>query len=381
MSGESDIEVLRRALDLTEADEAIVHEAAPRLLGEIDGWVAAFYERLSRDEAAMALLRDEAIVLRVRHALTAWFQELLSLPYDAVYERTRAEIGRAHVRFGMPQHLMVTAMSGIRRDVRTAVMRIFASDLDHALRLMDSLVKVFDLELALMLDAYRRHSRELAQRTDRALYARRAESRAARARADAADAAACYLALLRRSRDPIAAERWSERLADSVEAVAHMPALTAGEEPAFAQGPRRTAIGELCTHAIEQVSVPARTDVDLVVDPPDARVVVHELPLRLALEELTQNAVNRDPGGSVRLAVTALADGGLLVEISDGGPRWPESVRSVDEAVSVTGGIPAAFSELLVELHGGTLELVRPPGGGGAIRVRLRPVPEEAVVS
>jgi signal transduction histidine kinase len=365
---------------MTAEDEALVHEAGPVLAGEIEAWVAAFSERLSGEPLATALFADPAVVVRVRRALVAWFQELFSLPYDAAYAGARADIGRTHVRTGMPQHFMVTAMGGIRRDVRRSVSARFATDPAQAARLADALDRVLDLELSLMLGAYRRHSHELAQRTDRALYARRAETRAARAREDAADAARCYLSLQRRARDAAAAERWSTRLAEMIEIVARVPGVPGAPQRPM-KAPCVASIADLCARALGQVSVPAHTEVEVVVDPPDARVVVHEEALRSALEELLQSAVNRDPGGFVRLEVTSVADGGLLVEVLDGGPRWPDDARTVEDALSRESGAPAACAELAVELHGGTLELVRPPGGGAGVRMRLRAIVPEAIAS
>jgi signal transduction histidine kinase len=381
VSPDSDIAAIRRALGFGATEEARVREVAPRLVPEIEGWVDAFYERLSADPLALALLKDEATVVRLRRTLTAWFQELLSLPYDAAYERARVEIGRAHVRIGMPQHLMVTAMAGVRRDVRASVRRLVAGTPEDVARVSDAVEMVLDLELALMLGAYRRRAREVAQRTDRVLFARRAEARFARARADAADAAACYAALLRRARDPGSVERWSSRLAEAIGVVADRAGRPGVEERAAWEAPRRVALSDVATRVLEELSVPARTEVEVVVDPPDARVVLFEVPVRFALEELLQNAVNRDPGGSVRASFTALADGGLLLEVSDGGPRWPDSARSVDDAVSAAGGMPAAFCELVTELHGGSIDLLRPPGGGAGVRLRLRPVPEEVAAT
>jgi hypothetical protein len=272
-------------------------------------------------------------------------------------------------------------MSGLRRDVRASVLARFADEPDRGERAATALEKVLDLELALMLGVQRRHARELDQRADRALFARRAEARAARARADAAAAAGCYLALLRRAREPAAVERWSGRLARALEAVVRSPEHALAAERAAAEPPRRVALSDVCARALEQVSVPARTEVVVTLDPPESTVLAHATPLGLAVVEMVQNAVNRDPAGSVRLAATALADGGLVVEVSDGGARWPDEARGVDEAVSAAGGVPLAFGELLTELQGGNLELVRPPGSGGGIRLRLRAVRPEGAES
>ena len=379
MSAEGDIDAIRRSLGFTPAQVDLVRRAAPLLLPEVEGWVEAFYARLVVDEVAMSLLRDEATVIRLKRSLVAWFQELLSLPYDSDYERARAEIGRVHVRIGMPQHLMVTAMAGIRRDVGASVAKLLSDDPVVARSTIHALEQVLDLELALMLGAYRRRARELAQRTDRAFYAQRAELRFSRVRGDALDAVFCYAELLRAAEDGEARARWAARLVDALGIVARAPrSAGSGAAP-----PSREAVlldlREVVTRALEEVSVPARTSVEVVVEPPDAQAVLHAGPFRLALEELLQNAVNRDPGGHVRLVMTALTDGGLLLEIADGGPGWPEGSREADEAVTAAGGVPQAFCELLTDLHGGTLELVRPPGGGAALRMRLRPAVADRV--
>ena len=379
MSAEGDIDAIRRSLGFVPAQEELVRRAAPLLLPEIEGWVEAFYARLVVDEVAMSLLRDEATVIRLKRSLVAWFQELLSLPYDSEYERARAEIGRVHVQIGMPQHLMVTAMAGIRRDVGDSVARLFSDDPVAARTTIRALEQILDLELALMLGAYRRRARELAQRTDRAFYVQRAELRFSRARGDALDAALCYAELLRASEDGETRARWSARLVEALGTVARAPRSADSGAASLSRDAVLLDLREVVARALEEVSVPARTSVEVVVEPPDAQAVLHGGPFRLALEELLQNAVNRDPGGHVRLAMTALADGGLLLEIADGGPGWPEGSREVDEAVTAAGGVPQAFCELLTDLHGGTLELVRPPGGGAALRMRLRPVVADRV--
>jgi signal transduction histidine kinase len=376
MNPEGDIDAIRRSLGLTLEEEERVRKAGRRLAGEVEGWVEAFYVRLLADPLAVPHLADPGTVVRVKHALVAWIEELLSLPYDSAYERARAEVGRVHVRIGLPIHMMVSAMGSLRRMMGASVRRAFASDAAEAARTADALDKALDLELALMLGAYRRHARELDQRTDRSLYVRHAESRAARARSDAADAGACYLALLRRAEGRPEAARWAGRLGRALEAVARTSARPAGDVPR--QPPRPVRLADLAADAVKAVSVPAATAVDLVVEPPDATVVAYETPLRLAAEELLQNALNRDPGGSVRLALTALADAGLVLEVADGGTSWPEGVHTVEEAVAVAGGLPVTFSEVVVDLHGGAIELVRPPGGGAAIRIRLGPVTAEA---
>ena len=374
MNPAAEIERARLALGLTDAEAAVVHGAATALGGEIEGWVARFVERAKADSIAEGLLREEATTLRLKRALGAWFHELLTLPYDAAYESARAEIGRTHVRIGLPPHLMVTSIGEIRRDVRRSANRIFWDDPPYAQRLADALGRVLDLELVLMLSSHGRRFREVEQQAHRATYVHRAEFRAARARTDAADAGACYLALLRRAPDPVAAARWAGCLSETLAAISRVPIPFRDVAQVLGKPPRPVSIPDLCARALAEVSLPALTEVEVAIEPPNAVLSGYEGPLRAAVVELLQSAANRDPGGRVRLAVTVPTAGGLEVEVVAGGPRWSESVRTIDDAHFESGGAPAVFTEFLLELCGGTVQLLRPPSGGAGVRVRLFPL-------
>ena len=161
MTASDDILAIRRSLGFEEAHEEAVREAGKRLTPEVDGWVDRFYLRLLTDPEAMRVIGDEASVIRLKRSLTAWFLEMFSLPVDEAYLRAREEIGRVHVRRAMPQYLMVTAMGALKRDVAESVWRLFGAEPGEAARIARALDMLLDLELALMLGAYRRRTSEL----------------------------------------------------------------------------------------------------------------------------------------------------------------------------------------------------------------------------
>ena len=99
-----------RALAWGPDDEARLRASVPRLSPRVDAWVEAFYVRLTSDPTAVAVLGDEGRIMRLRRSLSAWFHEMLTLPVDDAYARAREEIGRTHVRIGMPQHLIDIAV-------------------------------------------------------------------------------------------------------------------------------------------------------------------------------------------------------------------------------------------------------------------------------
>ena len=105
--------------------------------------------------------------------------------------------------------------------------------------------------------------------------------------------------------------------------------------------------------------------------------------LKQIIINLLSNAIKFTPsGGSVAIAVTTEADGGLSLTIRDTGIGMSgeeirdalELFRQVDNSVSRrfegTGlGLPLAVK--LTELHGGTLTIKSTPGVGTTVVVRL----------
>ena len=60
------------------------------------------------------MLADEAQVERLKTSLVRWLDRVCAGPHDQAYYEETAKIGRMHVRVGLPQHYMLTAMALIR---------------------------------------------------------------------------------------------------------------------------------------------------------------------------------------------------------------------------------------------------------------------------
>lgn len=373
--GPSLIGVVRASLSFGADDEARLRAAGPRLLGEVDGWVDAFYARLIQDPTAVRLLADEAAVLRLKRSLAGWAHEMFHLPFDAAYEGTRAEIGRVHVRIGMPIHLMVTAMGGLRRDVVTSIERLWGDDVDGARRLRVAVEKALDLELALMLGQFERRRLELERDRSRAEDLARLARRFERIAQDAVSAALCHVHLLR---DAGARDARDDRLGELetvlralLGAVRRMAVPVEEDAP-----PRPHPLRALVEAALADVSLPAHTDVVVRLDPPTITVSAREVPVVRALTELLQNAANHDPGGHLHVEAHAADGGVVVVEVADGGPGWPPHVRSVADVVAGRSGMGMSVVEDVVEGHGGTVELFAAAGGGAGVRLRF-PAPRD----
>ena len=96
--------------------------------------------------------------------MVRWLEGIFSGLYDEAYFEKTEQIGRVHVRVGLPQHYMLTAMAVIRSSL-TAV--IDESGGNEAAAIGDSLSRILDIELAVMLESYRA---DLVTRVERAAH-------------------------------------------------------------------------------------------------------------------------------------------------------------------------------------------------------------------
>ena len=365
MNEATELDDILRALAWGPRDEALLRAAVPRLSPRVDAWVDAFYLRLTRDPTAVTVLGDAGRIMRLRRSLSAWFHEMMTLPVDAAYARAREEIGRTHVRIGMPQHLMVTAMHGLRRDVRADVFRIFGDDPGGAEATSEALEKALDLELALMLEAYRRRARELALRQDATVLAQAVARRSAEGVEDAVDAALCRTEGLRRlSPGDGALGRALPGVDEALREIGALARRWTARLPSFESEPRVASFAAMLQAAQANVSLPSGTAIERVVAPEGLAALVHVAAVQLALEELLQVAVNRDPGGTVRVTVRRRSDEGVDVEVAHGGARDPS--YGVPEP---SDGVGLAYGPIAAELHDGCLEVGCP---GVGIRLTLR---------
>ena len=113
-----------------------------------------FWDRVREHEGAAAVMKptDDARVAKLRAAIVAWLGRLLSGRYDEEWFEGSAKVGRVHASSHVPQRYVVSAMSV----VRTALERITEQEYGkEGAPLRETLHRVLDLELAIILDAYR----------------------------------------------------------------------------------------------------------------------------------------------------------------------------------------------------------------------------------
>jgi two-component system sensor histidine kinase HydH len=168
---------MKRYVGFGELDEAQLHALRPRLAPHFGSAVDDFYEHILRHpDARRTMSGGEAQVTRLKASLHRWLVDCFEGPWDTAYFDRHARTGRRHVLIRLPQHYMFVAMSVLRaRLVDVALAE--TPDRGAARAAAHALNRVLDLELAIMLHAYREASQaEVLAAKDLAEEATRAKS-------------------------------------------------------------------------------------------------------------------------------------------------------------------------------------------------------------
>ncbi len=157
---------MKAYIGFSDEDAALLRDMSPHVVPHLVELTDHFYEVVLRFPGAARVLVDPDRVTRLKHTLQRWAAELLNGPHDHAYYDRRLKIGEVHVRVGLPQHYMFTAMSVARSDI-VEIYEREAGPLSTAHH--KALCRVTDLELAIMLESFGVASRELEMKVLRDL--------------------------------------------------------------------------------------------------------------------------------------------------------------------------------------------------------------------
>ena len=155
--------------------------------------------------------------------------------------------------------------------------------------------------------------------------------------------------------------------ADAAEAVPREPVDVAGLADAAVLAARRRHPG---------------CKISLAAPPDDAATVLGWGDgLRLAIDNLIQNALVHGGGRPVAVTVAVAPDAAVSVTVDDAGPGIPPEEREAVRGRFVRGatakgpgsGLGLALVAQQADLHGGTLAIGAAPAGGARVRLRLGP--------
>ena len=376
---ETVLDELKRYVRFAEADEralrALHASAAPRF----EAIAQVFYDRiLSHDEARKALVGGESRVGRLRETLVVWMDTLLSGPWDERYFERRCQIGRVHVRIGLPQHYMFGAMNVIRVELARIAWARFHDAPEELEVVRGALGKILDLELAIMLHTYREDLLAQQARAERlATFGQLVGSIGHDLRNPLGVIETSLFILRGRVGEEEKTVKHLDRISEQL-GVAN--AIISSLLDMIRSRPlqrERVRLAEIVAGAAGAVKRPA--GVALSVDGIDALPEVEGDPvqLRQVFVNLLENAVYAaSPQGAVAVRATA-RDGAVEVHVEDSGPGVDLATRRrLFEPLITTKergiGLRLALVKQIAERHGGTVAYSDRAEGGARFTVRLR---------
>ncbi|MBX3197878.1 MAG: PAS domain S-box protein [Labilithrix sp.] len=148
---ESRVDELKRYVRFTDEDARLLAAFAVHAEPHFRRIAQEFYERIREHEDAHAVFTGEDQIVRLQGSMVAWLERVFGGVYDEAYFQKTEQIGRVHVRVGLPQRYMLTAMALIRSSLTTVIDEKAAD----AVPVGDALSRLLDIELAVMLESYR----------------------------------------------------------------------------------------------------------------------------------------------------------------------------------------------------------------------------------
>ena len=145
---ETRFEELKRYVDFSRADADLLRSFHGVAAPHFERIAQEFYDRIRHHEDAHAVFTGEAQIARLQRALVLWMDRLFGGIYDEAYFADISKIGRIHVKVGLAQRYMFTAMALIR----TSLMQIAESHQPDGPGIASAISRLLDLELAIMLE-------------------------------------------------------------------------------------------------------------------------------------------------------------------------------------------------------------------------------------
>lgn len=152
---ESFIEEMKRYLAFSSEDCQHLRELGPRMEKYFPEMSEQFYSQIPHHPSAFRVFTGgEHQISRLKQTLQVWAGGLFNGVYDQHYADDRYQIGYRHVRIGLEQKYVISAMGIVRAFLSECLLLEFPSGGDLRLRFNRSLNKILDLDLNLMCESY-----------------------------------------------------------------------------------------------------------------------------------------------------------------------------------------------------------------------------------
>lgn len=148
-------EGVKRYVGFDDRASEILSELAPLVAADIPALIDDFYAAIVSDpDAYQVITGGREQIERLKRTLEEWLRSSLRGPQDLEWMAARRRIGLVHVRVGLQQRFMLTAMNRVRTGLVRSVQRVYRDDVERRAAAELAVHQLLDLELAVMLDSY-----------------------------------------------------------------------------------------------------------------------------------------------------------------------------------------------------------------------------------
>ena len=362
-------ESLKRYVGFDEAASTALRDVHPLVQPSFVSIVDDFYAAIEAHPEARAAIKGGAPQIeRLTQTLIRWLDTLLLGPHDEAYHQLRSRIGRVHVKIGLPQGFMFTAMNRIRVHLLDVIRERLTDEPAALERTATALHQILDLELAIMLETYREDLVLKNRNAERLATIGHFAASIGHEMRNPLGVIESSLFLLRQHLGPEAAsapnvakhlDRIGGEISRANKTIHDLLDLARNRPPHC----HRTELRGLVESAAQLSLLPASIEVTIATDPADLVVYVDPDQIRQVLVNLFTNSIQAMPrGGRIDISGQALSPSATRVRVCDDGPGIPVEARSrVFEALFTTkakgSGLGLALCRRILEAHGGSIDL------------------------
>ncbi len=151
---ETFLEEMKRYIGFSAEDAKLLRELGPRMEKYLPEMAERFYAQIPNHPGANRVFTEGSMqVNRLKGTLQEWARGLFCGVYDDTYAALRYRIGKMHVRVGLEQKYVISAMGIVRAFLTECLLLEFPAG-DARIRYSRSLGKILDLDLNLMCQSY-----------------------------------------------------------------------------------------------------------------------------------------------------------------------------------------------------------------------------------
>lgn len=164
-------------LEIDEADRARLHALAPMLAAQAATFVETFYRHLFRFDETARLLRDPALVDRLKEMQQAHLESMLAADWNDAYAQRRFRVGDVHAEVGINPEIFIGAYNQYLQFCIRHLCGEFEKPARESAEQILSLQKAVFLDIGLTLEAYFAHSTQSLRKALDLLYRANADLR------------------------------------------------------------------------------------------------------------------------------------------------------------------------------------------------------------